>query len=82
MKLYNYEHLRRINLHTYASQNLEKIPYDTNSSKADSYYKPTPNFEKMVEQANLFAILKEIKPVKPVYKKTYISPRDNKMYWS
>ena len=75
-------HLERINLRKYAHQNLKVIPHESIFSNADIYYIPTPEFDKMVEQSNIFAIIKGIKPVKPVYKRTYKNQTTGKVVWS
>ena len=81
MKLYSHNHLERINLGKYAYQNLEVIPHENIFSKADTYYVSTSEFDKMVKQANLFAIIKGIKPVKLVYKRTYKNETTGKVVW-
>lgn len=81
MKLYSSSHLSRINLYGYAIKNLQRIPHEKSFSNADEYFRPTIEFDKMVEKHNLFAILKGIKPAKHIYKHVYLDDRTNKFVW-
>ena len=84
MRLYAYEHLKRIGLKDYAYNNLLRIYHDYNSTQADIYFQPTDEFERMVQQANIVAALKGIRIVKPTYKSVYKSwQRDSdRLVWS
>jgi hypothetical protein len=82
MRLYAYEHLKRINLREYAYKNLQRIEHDYCSTKADLYFQPTDEFEHMVQQANIMAALKGQRIVKPVYKSVYKSRRRDNLVWS
>jgi len=84
MRLYAYEHLKRIGLTEWAYKNLPPIRHDYGSTQADIYFQPTPEFEKMVQQANIWAVLKNIRIVKPVYKSVYKSRRrdSDDLVWS
>ena len=84
MRLYAYEHLKRIGLKEWAYKNLPIIDHDYGSTQSDIYFQPTDEFERMVQQANIVAALKNIRIVKPVYKSVYKSrQRDSdRLVWS
>lgn len=71
MRLYAYEHLKRIGLGKWAYKNLTRIYHETQATRADIYFQPTDEFEHMVEQANIVAVLKGGRIAKPVYKSVY-----------
>lgn len=83
MRLYAYEHLRRIGLGTWAYQNLKPIHQCAPScSRSDRYYQPTDELEKMIQQHNLLAAIKGVKICKPVYKNVYQNRYTGNLEWS
>jgi hypothetical protein len=88
MRLYASHHLERIGLYTWARRNLEQIHHCNDNTNADTYFVPTPEFEKMVQQNNILAALRGQKIAKPVYKNVYNKYRNNRrtdqvfMVWS
>jgi hypothetical protein len=80
-RLYSHLHLKRIGLLKEAQQTLQKVEPENWGGKGDDYYLPTNEFVKKVKQYNLMAILKDIKPAKPVYKWTCINNNTKRMCW-
>jgi hypothetical protein len=82
MRLYSLKHLGRIDLYTWAYQNLKIVhqspPYSANASE---YVLPTDEAEQLIQKHNVVAALKGIKPCRPVYKGVYTDKQGN-MRWT